>query len=358
MSSLLLPFQLVLLMFSGWVNRHQLDVIEYLQEENRVLKGRLGARRLRFNDAERRRLARKAHALGRKVLGELDTLVTPDTLLRWYRKLVALKWTYSHRRGPGRPRVMRTIVDLVVRMALENPSWGYTRIQGALTNLGHQVGRGTIANILKENGIDPAPDRDARTRWSTFLKAHWECFTATDFLSVEVFTIKGLVTHYVLFFIDIASRSVYVAGITPHPDNSWMTQIARNITDARDGFLRDKKYLLLDRDTKYSDAFRAILVRDGIQVIRLPPRSPNLNAFAERFVRSIKEECLNRMIFVGQASLRHAITQYLTHYHWERNHQGLENRLLKPPCIVSEPHPPVKRRKRLGGMLSYYYRAA
>jgi putative transposase len=358
MSSLLLPFQLVLLMFSGWVNRHQLDVIEYLQEENRVLKGRLGARRLRFNDAERRRLARKAHALGRKVLGELDTLVTPDTLLRWYRKLVALKWTYSHRRGPGRPRVMRTIVDLVVRMALENPSWGYTRIQGALTNLGLQVGRGTIANILKENGIDPAPDRDARTRWSTFLKAHWECFTATDFLSVEVFTIKGLVTHYVLFFIDIASRSVYVAGITPHPDNSWMTQIARNITDARDGFLRDKKYLLLDRDTKYSDAFRAILVRDGIQVIRLPPRSPNLNAFAERFVRSIKEECLNRMIFVGQASLRHAITQYLTHYHWERNHQGLENRLLKPPCIVSEPHPPVKRRKRLGGMLSYYYRAA
>ena len=356
--SLLLPFQLVLLMFSGWVNRHQLDVIEYLQEENRVLKGRLGGRRLRFTDAERRQLARKAQALGRKVLGELDTLVTPDTLLRWYRKLVAFKWTYSHRqRGPGRPRVMRTIVDLVVRMALENPSWGYTRIQGALANLGHQVGRGTIANILKENGIDPAPERDAHTRWSTFLKAHWECFTATDFLNVEVFTFKGLITHYILFFIDIASRSVHVAGTTPHPDNAWMTQVARNITDASNGFLRDKRYLLLDRDTKYSDAFRGILVREGIQVIRLP-RSPNLNAFAERFVRSIKEECLTRMIFVGQASLRHAIAQYLTHYHGERNHQGLNNRLLKPLCMVGKPHASVKRRERLGGMLSYYHRAA
>jgi transposase InsO family protein len=182
--------------------------------------------------------------------------------------------------------------------------------------------------------------------------------TATDFLSVEVFTIKGLITQYILFFIDIASRSVHVAGITPHPDNSWMTQIARNITDVSDGFLRDKRYLLLDRDTKYSDAFRGILVREGIEVIRLPPRSPNLNAFAERFVRSIKEECLNRLIFVGQASLRHAITQYLTHYHFERNHQGLENRLLKPCRTVGEPHAPVKRRERLGGMLSFYYREA
>jgi putative transposase len=354
----LLPFQLVLQMFAGWVNRHQLDVIEYLQEENRVLKARMGGRRVRFTDAERCRLARKAHALGRKVLIELDTLVTPDTLLRWYRKLIALKWTYRRRPGLGRPRVMKTIVDLVMRMGLENPSWGYTRIQGALANLGHQVGRGTIANILKENGIDPAPERDAHTRWSTFLNAHWECLTATDFLSVEVFTIKGLITQYILFFIDIASRSIHVAGITPHPDNSWMTQIARNITAVSDGFLRDKRYLLLDRDTKYSDAFRGILVREGIEVIRLPPRSPNLNAFAERFVRSIKEECLNRMIFVGQASLRHAITQYLTHYHFERNHQGLENRLLKPCRTVGEPHAPVKRRERLGGMLSDYHREA
>lgn len=358
MPSLLLPFQLVLLMFAGWVNRHQLDVIEYLQEENRVLKARLGGKHLRFTDAERCRLARKAHALGRKLLSELDTLVTPDTLLRWYRQMIARKWTYSHRPGLGRPRVMTTIVDLVMRMALDNPSWGYTRIQGAMANLGHQVGRGTIANILKENGIDPAPARDAHTRWSTFLKAHWECLTAIDFLSVEVFTFKGLITYYLLFFIDIASRKVHVAGITPHPDNAWMTQIARNVTDTHDGFLRDTRYLIMDRDTKYSDAFRGIITRAGTDVVRLPPKSPNLNAFAERFVRSIKEECLNRMIFVGRASLQHAVTHYLTHYHGERNHQGLYNRLLITPDEVYEPCVPVKRRERLGGMLSYYHREA
>lgn len=253
---------------------------------------------------------------------------------------------------------MTTIVDLVMRMALDNPSWGYTRIQGAMANLGHQVGRGTIANILKESGIDPAPARDAHTRWSTFLKAHWECLTATDFLSVEVFTFKGLITYYLLFFIDIASRKVHVASITPHPDNAWMTQIARNVTDTHDGFLRDTRYLIMDRDTKYSDAFRGIITRAGMDVVRLPPKSPNLNAFAERFVRSIKEECLNRMTFVGRASLQHAVTHYLTHYHSERNHQGLRNRLLITSDGVYEPCVPVKRRERLGGMLSYYHREA
>ncbi len=197
------------------------------------------------------------------MLNELESLVTPDTLLRCYRESVTSKWNYRHRRGPGRPRVMKTIVDLVLQMALENPSWGYTRIRGALANLGYQVGRGSIGSILKENGIEPAPERDAHTRWSTFLKAHWECLTATDFLSVEVCTIKGLVTHYILFFIDIASRSVHVAGITPHPDNAWMAQIARNVIDIGDGFLRGKRYLILDRDAKYSDAFCGVLAREG-----------------------------------------------------------------------------------------------
>jgi hypothetical protein len=195
MSPLLLPLHLLLMMFAGWLNRHQLEVIEYLQEENRLLKERLGGRRLRFTDAERRRLARRAHALGRKVLNELETVVTPDTLLRWYRHLVAFKWNHSHRRRPGRPRVMKTIADLTLRMALENRSWGYTRIQGALANLGHQVGRGTIANILREHGIDPAPERGKCTSWSAFLKAHWECVTATDFFTVEVCTTRGLVTY-------------------------------------------------------------------------------------------------------------------------------------------------------------------
>src|ERR1035441_6698819 len=181
--------------------------------------------------------------------------------------------------------------------------------------------------------------------WSTFLRAHRECLVATDFLTLEVCTIRALVTHNVLFFIDIVNRAVKIAGITPHTDSRWMRQIARNLTDPNHGFLRGKRYLILDRDTKYSDAFGSVLVREGIQVVRLPARSPNLNAFAERFVRSIKEECLSRMIFFAPASLQHALRQFMAHYHTERNHQGLENRIPQPMSVVAHrpdrfgPHP-------------------
>jgi transposase InsO family protein len=243
-------------------------------------------------------------------------------------------------------------------MALENPSWGYTRIRGALANLGHQVGRGTIANALREQGIEPAPERGKHTSWSTFLKAHWECVAATDLFTVEVCTARGLVTFYVLFFLDLASRTVQIAGATSNPGDAWMTQVARNLTDPEEGFLRRTRYLIMDRDTKYSDAFRNFLAREGIQVIRLPPRSPNLNAFAERFVRSIKEECLNRMIFFGEASLRHALAQYMGHYHGERNHQGVGNTLLQDSGAWCSRSAPVKRYQRLGGMLRFYHSEA
>jgi hypothetical protein len=163
-------------------------VIEFLQAENRLLKERLRGKRIRFTDAERALLARKAKAVGRKALLELDTIVSPDTLLRWHQRLVAQKWNFTHRRSPGRPGIMRHISELIVRMAQENPRWGYTRIQGAVANLGHKVGRGTIANVLKRNGIEPSPERSRRTPWSTFLKAHWKVLAASDFLTVEVWT--------------------------------------------------------------------------------------------------------------------------------------------------------------------------
>ena len=277
------PLQFLLTLPAGWINRRQLEAIEYLKEENRVLKERLGGRCLRFTDAERRRLARRAYALRRKALSELDTLVTPDTLMRWYRTLVAQKWTYAHRRGPGLPRTIQVIVQLIVRMALENRSWGYTRIQGALANLGHDVDRGTIANVLGEHGIDPAPERGKHTSWLTFLKAHGECIAATDFFTVEVLTARGLVTQYVLFFLDLASRKVRIAGITPHPCDAWIMQVVRNLTDTEDAFLRRTRFLIMDRDTRYSQTFRAALTRERIESVRLPPRSPNLNAYAERF---------------------------------------------------------------------------
>ena len=278
----------LLMIVSGWVHRQQLIVIEFLQAENRMLKQRLRGKRIRFTDDERALLARKAKAVGRKAL-ELDTIVSPDTLMRWHRRLVAQKWDFSKRRSPGRPGIMREISKLIVRMAFENPSWGYTRIQGALANLSHKVGRGTVANVLRRNGIEPAPERGTRTRWSTFLKAHWKLLAASDFFSVEVWTSRGLITHYVLFVISLVDRVVHIAGITPRPDEAWMLQVARNLTDEQSGALGSKRYLIIDRYTKYSERFRDFLVESGVEVIRLPPMSPNLNSYAERFVRSIKE---------------------------------------------------------------------
>lgn len=181
----------LLMVAAGWVNRHQLIVIEFLQAENQLLKQRLRGKHIRFSDAERALLARKAKAVGRKVLLELDTIVSPDTLMRWHRRLVAQKWNFIHRRGPGRPEIMREISELIVRMAQDNPRWGYTRIQGALANPHHRVGRGTIAKVLKCNGIEPWPDRSKRTLWSTFLKAHWKVLAASDFLTVEVWTSRA-----------------------------------------------------------------------------------------------------------------------------------------------------------------------
>ena len=166
---------------------------------------------------------------------------------------------------------MSDIAALIVRMAGDNSAWGYTRIQGALANLGHRVARGTVANILKAHGIDPAPRRGKKSSWETFLKAHWEVLAATDFFTVEVWTLQGLVTHYVLFFIELATRSVHIAGITTNPNDAFVVQIARNLTDVVDGFLLGKRYLILDRDTKYSRAFQGFLKREGIDVIRLPP---------------------------------------------------------------------------------------
>jgi putative transposase len=348
----------VLMIFAGWVNRQQLIVIDYLKAENRMLRQRLKGRRLGFTDAERALLARKAFGIPRKVLLDLGTIVTPDTLLRWHRQLIARKFDFSHCRKPGRPPTLRLITELIVRMALENPRWGYTRIQGALMNVGHTVCRATIGNVLKREGLEPASERSKRTPWSVFLKAHWRSLAAADFFTAEVWSAKGLITYYVFFVIDVAKRTVHIAGMSAQPNEAWMLQVGRHLTDTIDGALNAKSHLILDRDSKYSRQFRRLIAESGTAVIRLPPRSPNLNAYAERFVRSIKEECLNRMIFIGQASLRRAIAEFMAHYHLERNHQGLGNRLIRPVATVETPRAQIHRRQRLGGMLSFYYGAA
>jgi transposase InsO family protein len=352
--------QLLLAMLAGWIQRHQQQVITYLHEENRVLKAQLHGRRLHLSDTERRRLAALAHPLGRQRLKETATIATPDTLMRWYKRLITQKFDgRKHRRQLGRPRVAEEIELLVVRMAEENPTWGYRRIQGALANLGHHIDALTVRHILRRHSMEPAPQRrHAGMSWAQFLKLHWEVLAATDFFTVEVATWHGLVTYYVLVVMELATRRVEIAGLTPHPTDAFMVQCARQLTDPFEGFLRDKRYVLHDRDTKFTQAFNRLLRASGMEPVVLPPRSPNLNAHCERFVRSIKEEALHQMMILGEDALRYVLRQYLTHYHAERNHQGVDNQLIAREGEIGRQTGQVVRRERLGGLLSYYYREA
>ena len=245
-------------------------------------------------------------------------------------------------------------------MARENTGWGYDRIVGALSNLGYRISDQTVGNILKRHGIAPAPKRSQNTTWKEFIRSHMAVLAGIDFFTVEVLTWRGLVTYYVLFFIHLESRRISLAGMTRHPDQAWMQQMAGNATDESWGYLNQRRYALHDRDTKFCPLFRATLNSGGIQPIQLPARSPNLNAFAERWVRSAKQECLSKLILFGEASLRRALTEFIDHFHAERNHQGKGNVLLFP-CHEAGQNRQGGRtrcRERLGGLLKYYSHAA
>ncbi len=360
MSFVLQPFHLLVAIVAGLVNRQQQEAIEYLLTQCQVLIETHGSQRIVLTDDQRRRLAVKGKVLGRKRLAELRPLFTPDTILRWHRTLVAHKWDYSQKRARpvGRPPVAQEVTELVLRFARENPTWGYDRIQGALFNLQKEISATTVGNILRAHGLEPAPRRQRSISWKTFLKAHWDVLSAIAFTTVEVWTKNGLVTFYLLFAIKLSTRRVCFAGCTANPHDLWMRQIARNLTDPFDGALVAGSYLLLDRDAKYSDSFRKLLKDEGVQPIRLPAKSPNLNAYAERFMRSLKEECLDRLILFGEGSLRQVVHQFLTHYHAERNHQGLDNRLIDPGEEAKQVAGQIACRERLGGLLRYYYRDA
>jgi len=309
----------------GWLEQRQQDAVASLIEENRILRGHVRGR-IRLTDEERRRLAKHGQRLGRRRLGAVATIVSPDTILRWHRQLIARKWTYAKRRG-GRPGVLAEIRRLAVRMAEDNPTWGYTRIVGALKNVGHRVSRSTIARILKAHGIPPVPERP--TSWQTFLRTHWDAIVSADFFTTEVWTWRGLVTFYTVFVIDLASRRVRIVGSTPHPDERFVQQVVRTLTAAEDGLLVQHHVQICDRDAKWSAVVRARLREAGIRIVQTPYQAPNANAYAERFVRSIKDECLSRVIPFGERHLRRTITEYVEHYHRERNHQGLANELIE-----------------------------
>ena len=265
MDSFVSPHIFLVCLLADWLNREQQKILEYLQEENRVLREQLGGS-LHLSDGQRRRLAAKGKELGRKLLKEVVTLVTPDTILRWHRQLIARKWTYPCRET-RRPPVSPEIEELVLRMAKSNPSWGYDRIQGALANLGHKIAPNTVKRILKDHGIEPAPLRRRKTTWAQFLRSHY-------------------------------------------PDRVFMKQVALDLAAFNESFLRGYSHLIIDRDSKYTTEFREILRENDVDVVPIPPKSPNCNPHAERFVRSVKEECLDRMILFGRNALERALREY------------------------------------------------
>jgi transposase InsO family protein len=357
-----LRIQFLLFSLAGLITQDQLDVIGYQRAEIRVLREQLGKRRLVFTDAQRRLLARLGKVVGRKGLREHGCLVTPDTIMRWYRELIARKYDSSEaRRGkgkPGRPRIREVVAKLIVRIALENTSYGYTRIRDTLFLLKHDVCRSTVARVLDAHGILPAPERDRKTSWKEFFSVQGSALAAADFFTVEVLTLFGFVRYHVFFVMEIATRRVEIAGIVADPTSNWLLQIVRNLTDCTSGFLLGKRHLILDRDPLYTKAVRRLLEESGVGVVRLPRKSPNLNAHAERFVLSIKSEALNRIMILGEDHLRLVVSEYTAHYHTERPHQGLGGALIEPDARAVPPIGEIACRQRLGGLLRYYYRKA
>jgi len=354
-----MDWKTLLAYISGSVDEELLLRNEYLVAENRILRDQIKGR-LQLSDAERQTLAEIGKKLGKQALEEVANIVKPDTILGWHRKLAADKFDGSdQRKAPGRPPIDKELEDLIVQMAKDNRSWGYDRLAGALADLGYDISDQTIGNILKRRGLPPAPERKKTTTWREFIRTHMDVLWATDFFSTEVWTLGGLVTFYVLFFIKLDTREVHIAGITSSPNEAWMMQMARNLTVEEWGVLKPGQYLIHDGDKKFCAAFKQILDDAGVKRVPLPPRSPWLNAFSERWIQSVKKEALSKMILFGERSLRHVLGEYITHYHEERPHQGKGNVILFP-STKAEPNPegPIECRERLGGLLKYYHRKA
>jgi putative transposase len=329
--------------------------VSQLQLENAVLRHqvrvlRRTVRRPELKDRDRVFLAAASRALSRDRWGSF--MVTPQTLLRWHRQLVRRKWTYR-RRGPGRPPLDPDTTDLIVRLGRENPRWGCVRIQGELRKLGIRVGASTIRRILRGAGVGPAPRRTGPT-WTEFLRAQGRGVLACDFFTVETISLKTL---YVLFFIEISTRRVYVAGTTSRPDSAWVTQQARNLSIT--GRLHDKHLLVRDRDAKFSGPFDEVLRTEGLAVVKTPVRAPRANAVAERWVGTVRRECLDHVLVVGRRHLQRVLVAYTEHYNRARPHRALG---LQPPDRESEPAAAegirVRKQDVLGGLIHEYERVA
>jgi transposase InsO family protein len=291
-----MDWKTLLAYITGSVDQALLLRNEYLVPENRLLRTQIPGR-VRLSEGERKTLADIGQKLGKQALEEIATIVKPDTILAWHCKVSAQKFDCSQQRKvPGRPKVDKELEDLVVRLVQENRSWGYDRLVGALANLGYTISDQTVGNILHRHGLPPAPARAKTTTWREFVRTYRNVLVPTDFFTAEVWMLGGLVTYYVLFFIHLGSRKMHIAVMTPHLNEAWMVQVARNLTMEEWGFLSPGQYLIHDRDAKFCAAFQQIIDNAGVERVLLPPRSPHLNAYTERWVRLVKEECLSRVI--------------------------------------------------------------
>jgi putative transposase len=307
----------------------------------------------RLNWADRAIFSALCRHLPRELLA--NRLVTPATILRWHRRLVAKKWTYPHR--TGRPPLDPDLAALVEQFARQNPTWGYQRIQGELLKVGRRVGASTIRRILRSLRIPPAPTRADRTSWRQFLRVQASAMLACDFFHVDCAVTLQRV--YVFFVIEIHTRHVHILGTTTNPDGPWTTQQARNLVADLEDRTANFRFLIRDRAGQFTTAFDAVLADAGIQIVKIPPRCPQANAYAERFVRTVRAELTDRMLIFGQRHLRRVLSEYVIHYNQQRPHRA---RNLRPPSPVhlvpTDPTVPVIRRPILGGLISEYHYAA
>ena len=340
---------------------------EYLLLENRTLKSKIPGR-IRFIDEERRSLVEAALAMGRSLMKEVVGIVKPETILAWQRRLERKKWDYSARRkrGPGRPRTPGDIEALVCRLARENV-WGYQRIRGELLKLGITRSKGCIADILCRNGLPPSPQRQGLT-WGQFLSRHAEVLLCADLLTKEVWTLCGLRTAYVLFVLHLSTRRIVLAEATFCPNSQWMGQMARNLLMACEDLEITPRLVLHDRDALLVHDFDRTLTLSNVDAVKTPFRAPDANAYAERWVRSVTEECLDHLILLGMSSLHRVLSVYRGFFNGHRPHQGIGNHIPDEQATGEEPQDQAGRTPEgeltveceqfLGGLLNSYYRKA
>jgi hypothetical protein len=342
------------------IDKELYKAIDYLREQVQVLLEHQEKqnKRIVLSNRQRMRVAAKAKRLSRKMLEKCTVLFTPDTVLGWYHQLIAAKYDGStHRRKVGRPQITPEIVALVIRFKEENPRWGYQKIKDQIVYLGYRISKSTVKNILIENGYDPEPDLTVKSTWHEFIKSHWDVLTACDFFTIELLVGRKLVRCTIFFVIELSTRKVFFAPIKPQPDGDYMKQMAKLLTDYDDGFLSGKKYLIHDRDPLYTtEGFHKILKSSGVKPVKLPPRSPDLNPYAERFVKTVKSECLNHLILSSVEQLEYALDEFGKYYHHDRIHQSLD-RIIEP-IHQTDDHADIVCVERLGGLLKSYHRLA